>query len=118
MTCTSGSVSRCRAVPSSTSIRYPGRGAVTCSWLSTEPGPLWYVTELDPVTGAQGCHLLKGLAATRPRNSDGEPHLGLYAEGIEPAATSIPWPSAYHAGYGVPAPRRRVAGAPSGSKLG
>lgn len=55
-----------------------------------EPIPRCAVIDLDPVSGARGSHLLKALAATRPRNSDGEPHFGVYAEVIEPAATSVP----------------------------
>src|SRR5699024_7379415 len=55
-----------------------------------EPIPRCAAIGLDPASGARGSHLLKALAATRPRNSDGDPHFGVYAEVIEPAATSVP----------------------------
>lgn len=67
---------------------------VTVSWAQSadlririgEPIPRCAVIDLDPVSGDRGSHLLKTLAATRPRNVGGEPLFGVYAEVIESAS--------------------------------
>jgi uncharacterized protein len=48
------------------------------------PIPRCAVVDHHPVTGEKDARLLQALVSSRPRNSAGEPVLGVYAECVRP----------------------------------